>query len=118
MKIDTFFRRLKFIFKPSFWLRSRPYSKEWDETLSRLIDEGHYFENISEFTATIAGVEVWIANYPYASFDPLSKDNKGKRIYGPLPSRLTAERAYERLFASVVKKAMLEYEYSRRPANE
>lgn len=84
---------MKYFFKvlltPSCWFRLRPYSKEWDAHLNKLLFS-EKFTDINSRTAKIGGIEVWIANHPYASMSP----NQGPEV---LPKRATVFAAYDKL---------------------
>jgi uncharacterized membrane protein YheB (UPF0754 family) len=53
--------------------------------------DNHQFKVLDEFHAQIGGVTVWIANHPYASFNPANPTIE------VLPLRLTRERARKKL---------------------
>ena len=90
-----FIKNLKFIFNPNWWIMNSPYRRELDVMLSKLLDE-HEFINIGTHTAYIGGIELWTANYPYASMTPIDFNFR--------PSRLTIERAKKKLREAEIKK--------------
>jgi len=85
---------IKVLTTPSCWIQNASYSKVWDEKLIELLKIGT-FEKLSECSAVIGGIEVWIANHPYASFTPTELDVR--------PSRRTILKAHEKLCGDVLK---------------
>lgn len=79
---------------PSMWIRNKVTDQALDEWFRECLSEGVYFTHISIYTARLKGVEVWIANHPYASF---TVDGSG------LPSRLTVYRLQKLLMRSRVE---------------
>lgn len=79
---------------PSMWLRNHRTDQALDEWFRECLSEGVHFTNIGRCTARLKGVEVWIANHPYASF---TVDGSG------LPSRLTVYRLQKLLMRSRVE---------------
>jgi hypothetical protein len=90
------FSGLKYLFQPSWWIQIHPFSAAWDKELNWLIDS-YEFERITEYTATIGGLELWTANYPYGSFHPVNMQVRAHRA--------TIERAFQHLIASSIKLA-------------
>lgn len=86
---------MRVILTPSCWSQNYTYSEAWDKKLNALMDE-HDFTEITEHTAQIGEVCVWVANHPYASFTP----------YGNMPSvrpkRTTILRAWDKLVSDMV----------------
>lgn len=66
-----------------------PYSKQWDDALNKLIDDGVPFVNIDDYYADIGTNRVWISNHPYASFTIFGYPNRVRA------SRVTQARAEE-----------------------
>jgi len=89
--MKTFLKNLQFIFRPKFWSSAWPYDKDWDDELNILLDE-HRFTYINDYTAKLGGTEIWVANYPYASFWKRTNESNYK-----LPSKLTILRVKEQL---------------------
>ena len=57
---------LYFIINPRWWIMNEFYSDEyWDRELNQLLDD-YKLKDIDTHTAVLNGVQVWIANYPYA----------------------------------------------------
>ena len=52
---------------PRFWLMNYPYEEKWEKFVQEAVLDGH-FTDITEYTAKLNGVQVWINNYPYAAF--------------------------------------------------
>lgn len=94
--LRTLYSFLYFLFRPSWWHQNYPYSKAWSDRLNELMDE-HEFESIGSSTAKLGGVEIWVANHPYASFYVYH----GIRV---LPDRSTRKRAMEKLIRDTVCK--------------
>lgn len=84
---------LKVLFTPSCWLQNYLYSSNWDKLLNELM-ETHTFTNVTEYTANLGNVRVWIENYPYAAFTP-------DRSIKVRPSRRTILKAYDKLVNDV-----------------
>jgi hypothetical protein len=85
MWLRNFFFRL---FHPSYWIMLNRYDRSWDKKLNELLDKGK-FSKIDRYTAELGGIEIWVANYPYASMVIRSLDVR--------PSCLTIKRAHTRL---------------------
>lgn len=79
---------------PTMWIRIHPTDQALDEWFRECLSEGVYFTHIDRCTARLKGVEVWIANHPYASF---TVGGSG------LPSRLTVYRLQKLLMRSRVE---------------
>lgn len=97
-----FLLSLQFIFRPLYWARNRPYSKEWDKVLNKLLDE-YKFTDIEEHTATLGPTTLWIGNVPYACMHTylIFMKNTDSRYYpkysNVTPSRLTILRCLKKL---------------------
>lgn len=63
---------------PSYWLMCLPYSPSWDAEVRKLAQK-HEFSRVGKFTAVLDGIEIWIANYPYACFSPSFKGFRPSR---------------------------------------
>lgn len=76
------------LLNPLYWIQVQKYSFVWDKKLNELMKDNNFTE-ITEFTAKIGCVTVWIANHPYGSFN----------IYrcGFRPSRITIYLAMKKL---------------------
>lgn len=83
---------LRYLFRPGWWVMLCPYSDGWDKRLNELLD-GHEFEAVNEYSARIGGVELWIANHPYASMRPYNFNVRARRS--------TIERAHNKLMANL-----------------
>lgn len=79
---------LRVVLTPSCWMQNGPYSAGWDMKLRRLMANGKFTPN-DKFTVYIGGVQVWIANHPYASFTPCFSEAR--------PSRITILNAWKKL---------------------
>jgi hypothetical protein len=58
--------QLRIAFKPNYWLRTKKADLAWDKELWAALIRGD-IEYVGEFSAVIAGYNVWIENHPYAS---------------------------------------------------
>lgn len=93
---------IKIIFNPDYLIMNYSYSKEWDKELNDLMDRYDFIGfDYSDCTCFLGGVEIWIANHPYASF---TKRNVEKKR----PSRKTIYRAYEKLKMDRIKNKSIE----------
>lgn len=94
--------RLRILFDTSYWLMNNKYSEDWDNELTKALESGCYFTEINSYTAKFAGMEVWIANHPYASFSL----HRGYGYCGlcleSRPSRVTIMKLRERLEQSIL----------------
>lgn len=90
------FRRFLKSITPRFWLMNNTYSGEWDKQLNHLLDSYTFEGGRPPYTTNLGGVEIWIANYPYADFSP----------YNPhldiRPRRMTILRAHEHYLRDVL----------------
>ena len=58
---------------PDYWIQLKPYNKEYDDSLNRMMDlnipvmaDRNSFGEISIFYAHLGDMKIWIENYPYA----------------------------------------------------
>lgn len=94
---DNILLNLAIVFRPKYWITNHGYNEVWDRELNRLLDEHIIFTNVSEHTAYLGNVCIWIANHPYASFVPYSRHSINPKYRA---SRKTVYRAYKRLRVS------------------
>ena len=76
------------------WLtsvRNFKVNEEWDIKLNQLLDDNEPVEILNEYYAKIGDQQIWIANFPYASFSGYGSNTRC------LPTRKTAVRLTERL---------------------
>ncbi len=76
------------------WLtpvRNFKVNKEWDAKMNQLLDDNEPVEILNEYYAKIGNQQIWIANFPYASFS--GPGSNAQR----LPTRKTTVRLTERL---------------------
>jgi hypothetical protein len=94
--IVKFVKNLQFLFRPNYWDMNYSYNETWDTVLNYLLDN-HAFviQDGDRHVATLNGLEIWVANHPYASFTPW--DSRLTQILGRdvRPSRLTLVRAHK-----------------------
>ena len=91
-------KNIKYLFKPKFWGMEYPYSRPWDFMLNEMLNEEDNVKIVSEFTARVGGVDVWIGNYPYAYGNPKPLSIR--------PSRATIERLQEEVIRAVMKEGL------------
>lgn len=91
-------------FMPKYWIMNESFSKEWDNTLNKLLSKYNFTER-TEHTAYLGQNKIWIANHPHASMTPYQLLSCEFR-----PSRYTVYKAYEKLNkdAPKIKKKHLE----------
>lgn len=77
-----------------YWVQiySEKYSKAFDDWCRKSLDEGHYFTEISNYTAKFNGKTIWISSHPYASFSLYEKNKP--QVH---PSRYTKYLMMKRL---------------------
>jgi len=80
---------------PKYWYMQYPYSKEWDDSLTALMDT-HKFVYRSVHTCQLGPVVVWIANYPYAAFVAYKPEMDVR------PSRMTIVRAHQKYIVDAI----------------
>lgn len=81
---------------PSFWFMNYPYSAAWDAELRQLLSTT-VFTDVTEYTAKLGGIRIWVANYPFACMN----------FMGNRPSRRLIAKAYQRLLRAAVAEARL-----------
>lgn len=86
--MKNFILSLQFIFKPSYWIMNRDYSKVMDEFMNDLFDN-YTFTDFNSYTARLSGIEIWITNRPYACMFPYSMMHTELSCR---PSRLTIQK--------------------------
>lgn len=74
---------------------NHPYSEGWDKKLRKLMSE-YKFTECDGFIAKLGDYRIWVSNYPYAAFRPIS-DRALAIPYGARPSRETIEMAKKKL---------------------
>ncbi|HOT83711.1 MAG TPA: hypothetical protein PLQ12_10475 [Candidatus Defluviicoccus seviourii] len=77
------------LFRPWAWIQQGKTSWEWDALLNDMLDNQQPVA-LSEFAATICGVEVWTGNWPYAYGSPYGASNK---FLPSMKTRLRLKRA-------------------------
>jgi hypothetical protein len=98
MNINKHLLTIYFIINPRWWVMNDSYIEEWDRELNHLLDN-YKLKDIGRHTAVLNGVEVWIANYPYAYGTPCSKSSMSY-LYNHTnarPSRWTIYRLRQRV---------------------
>jgi hypothetical protein len=80
---------LRVLFTPSCWMQNEPYSEQWDIKLNKLM-ECYSFTDVTKHTAKLGNFNLWIENYPYASFVPYPFINVR-------PRRITVLKAHDKL---------------------
>lgn len=88
----NFILSLQFIFRPSYWVMLKPYSKELDCIINCLLDK-HDFTEINQYTAKLGDYTIWIENIPYSCINLY----EAGQLDNCRPSRLTIKRALDRL---------------------
>ena len=90
-----FIKSLQFIYKPFYWIKFNSYSEPLDTEINRLLDDGVYFTNISQYTANLGHLQdLWIDGN--ASFCKMNNYQ---------PSRLTVQRAKKVLKKSIIEQS-------------
>lgn len=56
---------------PCYWAQNYPTVRLWDDALNALLAKGPVTE-VGEHTCRVAGVKVWISNWPYAFGRPVN----------------------------------------------
>jgi hypothetical protein len=72
-------------------MRNFKVNEEWDTKLNQLLDDNAPVEILNEYYAKIGDQQIWIANFPYASFT--GRGSNARRLL----TRKTAVRLTERL---------------------
>ena len=88
--MKQFFKNLRFLFMPNYWILNEPFDARIDSIVSDLLDK-YEFTDISEYTGKLGDVRIWIANLPYAV--NIYDDN----IVDRRPSRATIYRLVKKL---------------------
>lgn len=68
--MQKLYEKIWVLFAVNYWsqIYSEKYSKAFDDWCRKSLDEGHYFTEISNYTAKFNGKTIWISNHPHASF--------------------------------------------------
>lgn len=83
-RVFEFIKGLRFILKPSHWIRNSKTSKAVDAMINKIVDQD-LVKSFNEYEAkTSNGLLIWTNNYPYA-YATISG-------YGGMPSRRTVEK--------------------------
>lgn len=92
--IQKLYEKIWTIFAIHYWIQvySENYNKSFDDWCRKSLDDGHYFTEISNYTAKFNGKTIWIGNHPYGSFELYEKDRP--RVQ---PSRYTKHLMMKRL---------------------
>lgn len=53
------------IFRPDFWIQVAPTNEALSAKIERAIDSESPVTIVDEFTIKMAGMELWVENYPY-----------------------------------------------------
>ena len=88
-------------FNSEFKFFGRPYNKQWNRKLKRLLRD-NIFTNITEHTADLGEVKIWIANYPYTTFHEyfnIRSTNQQREEFRP--SKMTILKAKRKLDADI-----------------
>ena len=59
--------KLRAVVSPACWFGGRRVSAEWDAWLWNALVNDPVITDVDDFTASVDGVVVWIANHPYSS---------------------------------------------------
>lgn len=79
---------------PKFWIMLNHYSPDLDKFINDALNEGHIFQDVGKYHASLKGVSFWVENYPYGAF------SIGYRFR---PSRATIRRAMRSLVKSYLE---------------
>jgi hypothetical protein len=60
---------LRILSTPSCWIRNHSTDKTWDLILRQAMAK-HKFEPVTQYTAKLGDLIVWVRNHPYCSFHP------------------------------------------------
>lgn len=92
--IQKMYEKIWTLFAIRYWGQtySEKYSKAFDVWCRKSLDEGHYFTEISNYTAKFNGKTIWLANHPHASFRLYESDKPQVQ-----PSRYTRYLMMKRL---------------------
>lgn len=78
------------LIRPRSWVQLYKTNWEWDALLNDMLDNQQPVA-VREFAATICGVEVWTANWPYAYGSPICP--KTINVLPSMKTRLRLKRA-------------------------
>jgi hypothetical protein len=84
---------------PIWWSMNYAYDPKWDKELNLLLDSGDFYA-IGEYRACIKKEQLWISNYPYASFTKIDSNfnvDGTLRLISGRPSRRTILKAKRKL---------------------
>ena len=56
------------VFAYNYWYQQNQYNEVYDEWCREQIKSGCAFTDVTEYTAKLSGVTIWIKNHPFASF--------------------------------------------------
>ncbi|WP_290494454.1 hypothetical protein [Hyphomonas sp. UBA4494] len=91
--------RLGVLFDPRFWMRTHNVDDDWDRTLAAALylveHNAKTIEDVTDYSATVAGMKLWVGNWPHA-FGSLYHVPNGMQV---LPRRKTAIRLREHIIA-------------------
>jgi len=73
---------LKVFVTPMCWIRTSGTNRIWDRAIRHEL-KNPKFTNYDRYTVELNGKQIWVANYPYASFTDYATSSKG------MPSRRT-----------------------------
>ena len=102
--MKEFILSLQFIFRPSFWIMNRSYSKDIDKIMIELLSK-YDFSEVKTHTAKLGNIEIWIGNRPYSTMIPYELINGKGRA-----SRLTILRGIKKLKPFLKEEEDLEVE--------
>jgi len=110
-KIINFFKSLKFIFKPHYWIMDEDYDAAWDKKFQELAEKHDFVPDCKlsdefgnrTFTAFLGDYRIWVSNYPYAFFGYSGKLGEPNEGYNVRPSRLTIAKYYKKLVNDLAK---------------
>ncbi len=93
---------LFFLIRPHFWGLQNEYNEKLDTALRKKLEEGRKFTSINKYDASFGGLELWIANYPYACMSVGNSTNELR------PSREVIYKLNKQLKNDVVEKVLEE----------
>jgi len=79
-----------------WWSMNYAYDPKWDKELNLLLDSGDFYD-IGEYRACIKKEQLWISNYPYASFIKIVPKSANFDVISGRPSRRTILKAKRKL---------------------
>ena len=83
----NFLDRLGVLFDPRFWIRVESVSREWGETVEKLMDE-YEPRYVDRYTIFLGDTQVWVESWPFA----FGRKWRGAFVDSPVPPRRTAIR--------------------------